>query len=462
MHQPSLRRGSLAKQISRFTHIISTFGALSTSQADIASFHLRLIVRYRAHCNLFWTTFNSIDDFLLELKFLNEFASLLKPAFNVIRSKRVLFTGQAYYNSWYLSRALRKNGWKSNLLDWDENISSRIYYHGHDFRFNPPPLEITLFEILSRRNVLSFYISALYGYNIYHFSNANGICFGFRLSSVVESVLRDGDEIRLIRRLGNIIVYSNNGCQDGVSQTSFSKWGPESPCSICRWQDVPSVCSDERNLSFGKFRNEVANYQCIIGGNRADYNLANNIHEVPEFYCLSPKVWHPSLAVPKVHRLPRYKDSPTPLHLYHAVGNLTERTRENGVNIKSTHVYLPLIKKLQAQGHLIDLVSPSGIPNKQIRFLQVQCDIFLDMLTFGWFGANAREAMMLAKPVICFIRPEWLDNVRREIPEYADELPIVSATPHTIEDVLRRLILDSSSALKSDKKSSICFKMAFR
>ena len=102
--------------------------------------------------------------------------------------------------------------------------------------------------------------------------------------------------------------------------------GPESPCSICRWQDVPSVCSDERNLSFGKFRNEVANYQCIIGGNRADYNLANNIHEVPEFYCLSPKVWHPSLAVPKVHRLPRYKDSPTPLHLYHAVGNLTERT----------------------------------------------------------------------------------------------------------------------------------------
>ena len=166
-----------------------------------------------------------------------------------------------------MSRALRKNGWKSNLLDWDENISSRIYYHGHDFRFNPPPLEITLFEILSRRNVLSFYISALYGYNIYHFSNANGICFGFRLSSVVESVLRDGDEIRLIRRLGNIIVYSNNGCQDGVSQTSFSKWGPESPCSFVVGRMSPLFVA--MNVIFPSASFAIgANYQCIIGGNR--------------------------------------------------------------------------------------------------------------------------------------------------------------------------------------------------
>jgi glycosyltransferase involved in cell wall biosynthesis len=64
----------------------------------------------------------------------------------------------------------------------------------------------------------------------------------------------------------------------------------------------------------------------------------------------------------------------------------------------------------------------------------------LDMLTYGWFGANAREAMMLGKPVICFIRPEWLESVRREIPDYAEGLPIISATPDTVEAVLRDLI----------------------
>ena len=36
----------------------------------------------------------------------------------------------------------------------------------------------------------------------------------------------------------------------------------------------------------------------------------------------------------------------------------------------------------------------SKVPNKEVRFYQVQADIFLDMLTYGFFGATAREAMM--------------------------------------------------------------------
>ena len=33
------------------------------------------------------------------------------------------------------------------------------------------------------------------------------------------------------------------------------------------------VCSDERNLAWGEFRNSVADYQVLMGGNRVDYNL---------------------------------------------------------------------------------------------------------------------------------------------------------------------------------------------
>jgi glycosyltransferase involved in cell wall biosynthesis len=101
----------------------------------------------------------------------------------------------------------------------------------------------------------------------------------------------------------------------------------------------------------------------------------------------------------------------------------------------------------------IDLIEPTGIPNKEVRFLQAQADIFLDMLTFGWFGANIREAMMLGKPVICFIRPEWLESVREEIPAYAAELPIVSATPQTVESVLRDLIAHPEKRLEIGRRS---------
>ena len=440
----TIRRGENIETILlTFNRVLARYPTLTRLQADVASFHLRWFIRSLAHCSP--SPLPSRSDLLRELSFLNNYSSLLSKTFRIIQHKRVLYCGQAYYNSWYLSRALRKLGWRADLLDWDESPSSQLYYHGSDYRFNPPKVfgNRTISTERYHLYILRFYLRALYSYDIFHFANAHGICFGFRLSTIVRPVLPEGDEIRLIRRLGKVIVYSNNGCQDGVSQTSFSKWGPESPCSICRWQDVPSVCSDERNLSFGKFRNEVADYQCLIGGNRADYNIYPSIHEVPEYFCLSPKLWYPGLRVPKAYRLSSSHPSPDrPVMLYHAVGNASERTRDNGVNIKSSHVYLPLFKKLKAEGLNIELISPTGIPNKKIRFLQAQADIFLDMLTFGWFGANAREAMMLAKPVICFIRPEWLENIRREIPEYADELPIVSATPHTIEHTLRRLILD--------------------
>ena len=48
--------------------------------------------------------------------------------------------------------------------------------------------------------------------------------------------------------------------------------------------------------------------------------------------------------------------------------------------------------------------------------------------------------MMLGKPVICFLRPEWLESMRKEIPEYVDELPLISATPQTIYSTLKELV----------------------
>ena len=47
---------------------------------------------------------------------------------------------------------------------------------------------------------------------------------------------------------------------------------------------------------------------------------------------------------------------------------------------------------------------------------------------------------MLGKPVICHLRPEWLESMKREIPEYVAELPIIDASPDTVEGVLRDLI----------------------
>jgi len=342
----------------------------------------------------------------------------------------VLYVGQAYYNAWYLSRALRGLGWKADVLNWDPHPEAQIYFHGEDFR-----LEYGRFNVPRH---LRFYLRAARNYDIFHFSNAHAMRFGNPLHDWVARRFREGDEIRLLKRLGKKIVYTNNGCLDGVSQTSFAEWGERPVCSDCPWREMPSVCSDERNLAWGRFRNEMSDFQVLLGGNRADYNLDGRIHEVPEFYCLDPDFWHPDLMLPANYRLPFAEDTVT---IYHAVGNASSRSQPRTFrNLKSTHVYLPLIEQLKQAGHKVELIFFQDVPNRELRFYQAQADIVVDMLTYGFFGAGVREGMMLGKPVVCYLRPEWLEQMRAEIPDYADELPIVSATPETVRDVLVDLI----------------------
>lgn len=343
---------------------------------------------------------------------------------------RVLYVGHSYYNTWYLSRELRKLGWKADTLNFDPAPENQLFYHGQDFQF----------EYRNRADKLrhlKFYLKSLREYDIFHFSGAGFLKFLFDFDDGIGRVLPERWDIKLLKKLGKKIVYSNNSCHDGVLQSSFRTWPPEPVCDICRWRDVPEVCSDEHNRAWGELRNNLADYQVNTGGNRKDYNDDPRVHEVPQFYCLDARVWNPELLVPSNYRLPIAEEA---VKIYHSVGNFESRTSASARNIKSTHIYLPLVERLKSEGHKVELIFFHDVPNLKLRFYQAQADIVVDMLTFGFFGANVREAMMLGKPAVCFLRPEWLESMRREVPEYVDELPVVSATPQTVYDVLKDLI----------------------
>lgn len=351
------------------------------------------------------------------------------------RPGRVLFAGQAYYNTWYLSRALRELGWKADVLNWDSTPGMEGFYHGEDFSFR--------FD--GRRDAarqVRFWLRALRSYDVFHFSNMHGLRFGPYLHDLFSRFFGDGGDVRLLKRFGKKVVYSNNGCLDGVAQSSFASWGDRPVCLDCAWRNRPDICSDEGNLAWGRLRNELADFQVTTGGNRVDYNDDPRVHEVPEFYCLDPDFWRPGLEIPAERRLDLPAET---VKIYHAVGNLKARSgseHEHYRNIKSTHIYLPLIERLKEEGHDVELIFFSDVPNREVRFYQAQADIVCDMLTFGFFGAGVREAMMLGKPVVCYLRPEWLEQMRAEIPSYVEELPVVSATPETVHDVLAGLVGD--------------------
>jgi hypothetical protein len=344
----------------------------------------------------------------------------------------VLFAGTSYYHTWYASRALRELGWRADVLNFDPDPANDHHYHGFDQRLRAGRRQLP--------RQLASLARAARDYDVFHFSNAHHLNFGPTIGAITRRMGRESAEIELLKRLGKKIVYSTNGCLDGVSQTSFSRWpGPEVVCDICPWRDRPDICSDERNLAWGKRRNELADVVITDAGNRADWNDSPTVRDVPQFYCLDADVWRPDLDVPTELRL---RGPSSTVRVYHAVGNFAARTATDGRNIKSTHVYRPLVERLKSEGRDVELMFFDAVPNMTVRYYQAQSDIVVDMLSYGWFGANVREAMMLGKPVVCYIRPQWLESVRCQNPQYAAELPVVSATPATAYEVVRDLVDD--------------------
>ena len=399
------------------------------------------------------------------------------------RNRRVLFVGSAYYNTWYLSRALRTVGWQAETVAYTgEGVDQ--FLHGTDIKLehsNSWDYRYPLIRTFLLVNVLKLYagirsndrtekkvsgieasilkflmksmlklagrkqstvlrpmVDALDDYDIFHFTARNNLRYFYFFNPRLFGSRPIEWDMKLLKLLGKKIVYTNIGTNDGISQTSMRSLDADPVCESCRWRDVPEVCSDELNLDWGKLRNKLADYQVMSYGNRMDFNDDPAVHEVPEFFCLDPDFWHPELLVPTNYRLSLPEDV---IKVYHAVGNFELRSMGDGYrNIKSTHIYRPLIERLKDEGHRVEMIFFHDVPNRQLRYYQVQADIVVDMLTMGWFGANVREAMMLGKPAVCFLRPEWLENMRQEIPGYVDELPVISATPSTVYDVLKDLI----------------------
>ncbi len=358
---------------------------------------------------------------------------------------RVLFAGQAYYNTWYLSRALQKLGWEAHVLNWDTTPENQHHYHGEDFTLESD------YALRALPRHLRFYLRAVRHYDLFHFSNMNGIRFSHMLHEAFKRTTGEGSEIRLLKRLGKKVVYSGNGCLDAVKKSSFAAWGDRPVCDDCKWRDRPDICSDELNMAWGKFRNEVADYQVLMGGNEVDYNDDPTCHNVPEYYCLDPEFWSPELVVPGNYRLGLPDDT---VKIYHGVGNFDVRSDAGSLrNIKSSHIYFPLVEQLKDEGHDVELIFFKDVPNKTLRYYQAQADIICDMLTLGYYGAGVREGLMLGKPVVCFMRPEWMEKMRSEIPDYVDEMPIVSATPETVHDVLVDLIENPAKRAEIGRRS---------
>jgi glycosyltransferase involved in cell wall biosynthesis len=122
--------------------------------------------------------------------------------------------------------------------------------------------------------------------------------------------------------------------------------------------------------------------------------------------------------------------------------------------IKGTHHLLAALDALRAEGVEFDLELVEGMTQVEARRVYARADLVVDQLMLGWYGGLAVECMALGVPVVAHIRDADLDRVPRP---FAAELPLVDATPATVRDVLRSLLVERRAELPEIGRRSRAF-----
>ncbi|MGQ0810791.1 MAG: glycosyltransferase [Nitrospiraceae bacterium] len=345
------------------------------------------------------------------------------------RRRSVVFLHHSYYHFYYLARALRRRGWDAICVNLENPRGPNwLYYHGEDVA-----LHATEYEQMSY-NVREFFALAKKRFDLLHFAGDG------RMSFFPEwEAMNEPPDIVEWRQTGRKIAYTISGCNSGVAQSTVAKWSMSeggNACERCIWQLHPEVCNDKKNLAWGRKVDRFCDLIFTETFPALDYQASGKAVRDPVTMCLDSVIWNANLPVPSQFRLERGERE---LLVYHGVGNYDARAH-SGRNIKGTGAVVAAIDRLNVGGIPVRLVFVSGMRNLDVRFYQVQCDVIVDQLNYGRYGATAREGMMLGKPTICYINLR--EPQAEQILTCLEDVPLVSATEQTVYGVLRDLLLN--------------------
>lgn len=103
--------------------------------------------------------------------------------------------------------------------------------------------------------------------------------------------------------------------------------------------------------------------------------------------------------------------------------------------LKGTELIMPTLERLEAEG-IVSLDSVARSTHEKMPARYGQADVVIDQFRAGSYGVAACEALAAGRVVISHVS----EVVRARVKEWSgDELPIVQATPDTLEAVLREI-----------------------
>ena len=259
----------------------------------------------------------------------------------------------------------------------------------------------SLWSDLTKR--LAFMAKALRRYDVFHFN------FG---QSFAPMLGRFGFDLPLLRRLGKKVYVTFQGCD--ARQHSYCRQNFELSC--CGEQSGPGLCTPDQDL-------------------RKQRRVAFSRRHAHRVFALNPDLMHvvegaefvPYAAVrPQAIESSPPKNSGKPVVL-HAPTNRAVKGTEHVIAAMAN-----LTPRFDVDFRLVE-----NLPHAEAMELYRSADLVIDQLRVGWYGAFAVELMAMGKPVVAYLREQDLTFLPDEM---AHDLPIVRATPSTVESVVAELL----------------------
>jgi glycosyltransferase involved in cell wall biosynthesis len=312
-------------------------------------------------------------------------------------------------NAWHLSRAERAAGLHSDV----------VYYHSNYFKFGYDR-DLRLRDRprwLAEVERWRFALAAIRHYDVFHFNFGQSLLTYHRLGLY-------HIDMPLIKRLGKPIVITYQGCE--LRRFDYSTQTYElSACAECRrCQGV----LDHRKAQAVQAAARYADHIYVLNPDMAPVAPKRAVFrsytkfELSDYPRPTPKPWG------------------NPIRIVHAP---TDRV------IKGTRYIQQACDALKAKGLPVELILVEGLSRQQALEQYRQADIMIDQVLIGWYGGFAVEGMALGKPVVCFLRYSDFDFLPAAM---AHEIPIVNATPATLEDVLTQLVADPARGAEAGRR----------
>ena len=351
-------------------------------------------------------------------------------------TKSLLVVNPAFHYSFFLVKELRKLGWRADV--YKPHGYPEFLLYDSDYISERTSENRWIRQIV--RIILFLKISMRYKYFLIY---GSVIPEPFILNQKYERLFLSPNisiGIYLLKILKKNLIFFPSGCLQEVLQVDFQKHEDGNVCGNCGYAE--NVCDDKINQINFDILNKY--YDFIIANTPIVSNRINK--NLVKHRTLDLEIFRPDLEIPSAFKLP----STGNLRVLHAFYD--QHRQHGGKNIKGSPHVLSAIERLKSEGYPLEYYYLNEVPAKHMRYYQVQADIVVDQLIYGWWGSTAIEAMALGKPVICYLSPSWKEIFLQRFPEYTS-LPIVEGNTGNIYEVLKRLTMDKEYREQKGKES---------